>query len=463
MSIVKKFIEVEKKSGLAKVGIVGDAMLDQYFDVSVKKISPEFPIPVMHSKDDLCKSLPGGAANVAYQFRNFSFEVDLLSYLDKEALSVLEEHNIKTKNSLEIKNKIPRKKRFYSDDYPTYRWDVEQDNYGFSESESSIISQNLYENCMQKMGEFNAVVFSDYNKGVFKKDYSELISKIPITVVDPKSGDVRKWKGCTVIKPNLQEAYALSGCKNLNEAGFKILRAAECKAVIITQSGNGVAVFTEDGMQEVKPDSQLPPAESVIGAGDCFTAFLTMALIRNFSIYESANIAWNAGILYVKNKHNKPLNSKDLIKSYDSCSSKLIDDFKDLKNRDYKLVFTNGCFDILHAGHIEVLKFAKKQGDKLIVAINSDRSVGSIKPGRPFVNQDDRVKMVSSLEFVDYVCVFDEQTPYEILNKITPDIIVKGSEYQPKNVVGFDIAKVVTCPMVEGLSTTNLINKIKSS
>jgi D-beta-D-heptose 7-phosphate kinase/D-beta-D-heptose 1-phosphate adenosyltransferase len=182
-----------------------------------------------------------------------------------------------------------------------------------------------------------------------------------------------------------------------------------------------------------------------------------MSLALGLNILESAEIAWEAGVVYVKNKYNQPLHPNDF------STSKIVDP-QFLTERNFKLVFTNGCFDILHAGHLESLKFAKFLGDKLVVAVNTDESVAENKPGRPFVKLKDRMSLLASLEFVDYVVSFSEKTPLEILKTIRPDVVVKGSEYSKENIVGNDfIPEVVVCPMIEGLSTTNLINSIKNS
>jgi D-beta-D-heptose 7-phosphate kinase/D-beta-D-heptose 1-phosphate adenosyltransferase len=303
-----------------------------------------------------------------------------------------------------------------------------------------------------------------------------LISEVPISIVDPKTGDIERWRGCTVFKPNAQEALLLTGCRTINDAGMKLLDQLKCEAVIITQADKGVTVFDhyspvfgvhdDGGIYEIRPTEKLPPAESVIGAGDCFTAFLAMALARGMGIRVAAEVAWRMGVLYVKNRHNKPLSRLDLVKAFDPARAKIIvgcpEDY--LGNRDYKLVFTNGCFDILHAGHLATLRFAKSCGDKLVVAVNTDESVAKLKPGRPFVTLEDRMEMLASLEFVDFVVMFDEPTPLQIIKRIKPDVLVKGAEYEKEKIVGYGIVKeVVTAPMVEGLSTSSLIEKIKAT
>lgn len=457
--LLNKFckLNLECKSS-PKIAVVGDAMIDEYFDVKVKKISPEFPIPVMHSEDQESHNFPGGAANVVYQINNFkSVQGFLVGFVDEQAEKVFSEKNVNTKYCLQIENLIPRKRRFYSNDFPTYRWDIEKENYG--------LGKNLEPSCKKladKANEnFDVIIFSDYDKGVLKHHLYKLINKPAISIVDPKSGPLSRYKNCTIFKPNASEAVALSGCKTIQDAGEKLLRELNCQAVIITQAGDGISVFYNESenvvCKEIRPKAKLPTAESVIGAGDCFIAFLAMGLALGLSTLEAAEVAWEAGVIYVKNKYNQPLHPNNL------STSKIVEP-ESLSERDFKLVFTNGCFDILHAGHLESLKFAKSLGSKLVVAVNTDESVAENKPGRPFVKLQDRMNLLAGLEFVDYVVSFKEKTPLEILKIIKPDVLVKGSEYSKENIVGNDIVpEVVVCPMVEGLSTSNLINAIKNS
>ena len=459
--IFKKFIELDKDK--TKIGVVGDAMIDQYYHVNIKKISPEFPIPVMASDCESSLDQPGGAANVAYQFKDFNVEVNLISFIDKLSKDFFVSKNLDVSLSVEIDVKIPRKKRFYSQGFPTYRWDVEKFLYGIEDIHSQ--SNKLKNKSIDQ--KFDCIIFSDYEKGVFCNDWpQELIKKYPLTIVDPKSNDINKWKGCTVFKPNAKEAICISGKNNLIDAAKFLKDVLDCKGVVVTNGGDGIVIVTDEVL-EIKPNKKIK-AKSVIGAGDCFIAFLGLSLARGFSIEESVEISWHAGFNYVQNQYNQPL-----LKSafFDVLDQKRIT--PDFSNRDYKLVFTNGCFDGgLTAGHVECLKFAKQQGDKLVVAINSDASVKRLKgQERPFVPLDQRMNIVAALEFVDYVVSFEEDDPLELVKKIKPDIIVKGGDYNLKDVVGNELAEVRICPKYECLSTTqkssikewriDLLHKIK--
>lgn len=474
MSALEEFFSLDLNGPEVHIGVVGDAMVDEYFNVKVKKISPEFPIPVMHSDTDQSEDYPGGAANVAYQFKHFNAKANLIAFTDKDADLALSLKGINTAMCVNIDTRIPRKRRFYSDDFPTYRWDVEQPHYGLGH-ELDRKCFELYEKAQRNSDTFNVMIFSDYDKGVLSKYMDLLIPEVPISIVDPKNKNFERWRGCTVFKPNAQEAMSLTGCSSVVEAGQKLLDMLNCEAVVVTEAGQGVTVFDrynpingvrdDGGIYEIRPTSKLPPAESVIGAGDCFMAFLAMALARGMKIRRAAEVAWEAGVLYVRNRHNKPLDRQDILNRFDAAANKIIVGYPEEylpTPRNYKLVFANGCFDILHAGHIETLRRAKALGDKLVVAVNTDESVSKLKPGRPFVGLDDRMKMLAALEVVDYVVPFDEPTPLSLIKRIKPDVIVKGSEYEKEKIVGYGLAEVVTVPMVDGLSTSALIQKIKA-
>ena len=455
---------IESLPSNLKIGIVGDSMLDEYFNVNVRKISPEFPIPVMHSEESSpTEILPGGAANVAYQFQHINKNTYLCSFLDNQADDVLKKYNINTSLSVNINPYlIPRKKRFYSSDFPTYRWDVEKFNCGMNDSTLMKACEKLRQNILSQS--FDVLIFSDYDKGLF---YNSVVSSLAkdhpcsIRIVDPKK-DIFKWHGCTLIKPNTLEAFAITNQKDKREQIKSILNQTNCSQVIITSEGNGFVGYDEDYFEHHNK-RKIQQANSVIGAGDCFIAFLGLCLGNKVPLKESAEFAFSMGLIYVTEKHNKPLDINIIKKDIYGNASKIID-YKQLKNRDFKLVVTNGCFDILHAGHLTSLEFAKKQGDKLLVAVNSDESISRLKPNRPINKLDHRMTMLASLECVDYVSWFDGDTPLNLMQELKPDILVKGEDYKNKEVVGLEYSgKVVFAPFVDGLSTTKIIESIKKS
>lgn len=444
------------------VGIVGDAMIDQYYDVSVKGVSPEFPIPVMACTDDTPIERPGGAANVAYQLSNFPYEAKLISLLDTEAKRLLTQCGVDTSLSKLMSGRNPRKKRLYSSGFPLCRFDVEAPDYGLSQDVMAIKTGEIWKVLQAEL--FDAVVFSDYGKGLLGEVRSECLLRFPVSVVDPKLGDIRRWKGCTIFKPNESEALRLSGQSTVSEAGAALVSMLECN-VVVTRAGKGVSVFRPNEPEAFigKPSRQ-GQVESVIGAGDCFVAFMTMALCRGHDICSSVEIAYEAGSLYVRNKHNEPLSPSSVRRSIDPCGSKVVegDLRKFFSGRDYRLVFTNGCFDFLHPGHVHSLRVAKSHGDRLVVAVNTDRSVSRLKPGRPLQTLEERLSMLTSCEYVDYVVVFDEDSPECVIRQIMPDAVAKGDEYCESSIVGSGIVpEIIRIPMLPDHSTTRLLDRVR--
>jgi D-beta-D-heptose 7-phosphate kinase/D-beta-D-heptose 1-phosphate adenosyltransferase len=296
------------------------------------------------------------------------------------------------------------------------------------------------------------VILSDYGKGLFYFNdlTQDLIKKCKISIVDPKDGNLDKWKGCTIFKPNLKEALSLSGKNTVEEAGNYLLGYLGCQAVVITESENGVSVFDASGFTKISPDKKSIKVESVCGAGDCYTAFLGMALCRGLNIQEAAQVAWEAGKRYVQNKYNKPLFPIDF-------SSGIVDDPEILSKRDFNLVVANGCFDLgLTEAHVKLFEFAKSQGNKLCVCVNSDESMARIKR-KAILPLKERMAIVAANKFVDYVVSFEENTPLELFRKIKPNLIVKGGDYKPEDVAGYGLFPVKIFPLVSSMSTTEKI------
>lgn len=444
-----------------RVGVIGDAMLDEYFDVKVKKISPEFPIPVMHSDEaEPSLVLPGGAANVAFQLANFNKKTFLCSLLDGHAEAVLSRHGIDTSLSVRIDPcHVPRKRRFYSDGFPTYRWDVERPLYGSEKDTLRSYCAELKRKIDQS--EFDVLIFSDYDKGVFFDDIVSELSRThrcAIRMVDPKN-DILKWKGCTLIKPNLSEAKSITGKSKVVDQIEEIMNMTSAGSVVITRGGDGFSGYDGSHFEHDVLQSS-DKVNSVIGAGDCFIAFCGLCLGNGVDLRRASEFSFNMGAIYVTDKHNKPLDHQRITTFIDKPRSKIVSP-ETLAKRDFTLVMTNGCFDLLHAGHLDSLNFAKRHGEKLVVAVNGDDSVSRLKPGRPINKLADRMSMLSNLECVDYVVSFDEDTPLEVIRKIVPDVLVKGFDYDGKEVVGSDIVKsVVLAPMLDGFSTTGILGRI---
>lgn len=435
-----------------RIAVFGDAILDEYYEVSANRVSPEFPIPVMKSSKDNPKIVLGGAANVCKQFSNFNFDVSLFALTNENIKVFAGDINM---DGCIFSKGVPIKKRFYSDGFPLCRLDIEGDNYNLSPGAMKELQDKLLQNMLESEP-FSVVIFSDYDKGLLKgrDDLIKNLDDSIITIVDPKKHPVERWRGCTIMKPNAAEAAEMSGQSDWRRQCEYFMRKTDCQAVVITQAGDGVVGNVQGGWFEYKPAVKKTP-RSVVGAGDAFIAFLSMCMAHSIDIRKAVEISFDACSLYVDKAYNSPLHPHQI------APSKFVDP-RIFTKRDFTLTFTNGCFDILHPGHVELLKFAKSKADKLVVALNSDESVKrQNKPHKLVNNLEYRKTMISALEYVDFVVSFDEDTPREIMNVMCPEVLVKGSEYADP--VGSEIVgEVFSFPMVSGHSTTSLINKIKS-
>jgi D-beta-D-heptose 7-phosphate kinase/D-beta-D-heptose 1-phosphate adenosyltransferase len=349
--------------------------------------------------------------------------------------------------------------------------------------------KRLQERLMGHVKKLNpdVVILSDYGKGTFKKVYPDveygksmadglrgdnLPQKVKktswvnpsksmwmqgdwITIVDPKNDDLREWKGCTVFKPNNHEAKALTGLSDHKDQAEFMKNVLGCESVIVTHGGEKVVGC--DKSKWLFYGGHTGEARYPIGAGDCFIATLAMAY-PFFSPEEAAKIAYEMGAIYVntKDRYIGPeniLNDESKIKTPEELA-------KIIGTHSVKFGFTNGCYDILHSGHMQLLKFAKGKCDKLIVALNDDDSVRRLKgQGRPVKPLEQRLKVLECMESIDYVTYFSEDTPLETIQTIKPHCIIKGEDYEKEKVVGYNEVKgkVYLCPLFDNQSTSNYV------
>lgn len=444
---------------MKKIAVIGDIILDIYEYGNVSRISPEFPVVILKSSQNEKAFLPGGAANVAYQFKYLDINPVLFGFADKETYEYLKD--IDTSGIIVSEQLSPRKIRFYHEDYPLLRWDKEDKN--------NYDNNLLLNKFIDRIDEFEIVLISDYDKGTLNEDVSKKIieecNKRNIkTIVDSKKN--YKWfDGCSIFKPNEKEA------KDILKQDFidviKLQKIINCKSVVVTSSGSGFIGSDENLLFCYKNQCYTKEVNSVIGAGDCFLAFLSYCLYNGYTLENASYVAFNAGVCYVKQKHNHPVSWYEVHRKIDPIGSKICN-LKQCKEivdnifNNYKWIFTNGCFDIIHAGHINTLSFAKSKGDKLIVAVNSDSSVKKLKgESRPIIQQDERAKILASMEFVDLVLIFDEEDPFKLIKEINPSVVVKGSEYKGLNIVPEDFSgEVAFAPMYKDMSTSKIIKSI---
>ncbi|WP_258108168.1 D-glycero-beta-D-manno-heptose-7-phosphate kinase [Campylobacter lari] len=443
-----------------KILVVGDFMVDHYIWCDCTRISPEAPVMVMKSqKED--KRL-GGAGNVYANLKSLGAEVFALGLVGDDESGRFLKENLNAKLLVEKDRKTPLKSRVLSHSQQVLRLDDENDFD--TKLEDEIIKE--YKKIAK---DYDAIILSDYAKGVLTSKVTKALIEYANTLnlpilIDPKGSDFSKYQNATLLTPNKKEATLALGVEkidNLEKALKKLKDDLNLTYSIITLSEEGIALFDEK--LHIIPAKALEVYD-VTGAGDSVIAMLAYALALKVDIAKACELANDAAAVVVAKvgsvsvsleeiKNLKKASFEDKIKSKEELV-KLI--------QGQKVVFTNGCFDIMHYGHIKYLEKAKKLGDILVVGLNSDESVKRLKGNsRPINLEFQRACMLASMYFVDYVVIFDEDTPYELIEFLKPDVLVKGSDYKGKEVVGSNLVKKVELiDFEDGFSTTNIINRI---
>ena len=460
--------------------VVGDLMIDHYLWGSCERISPEAPVQVVDIQKET--TVLGGAGNVVNNLVSLGANVHVASVIGddengKELLRMLEKIDVDTSNIITQKGrKTSKKSRVIASNQQIIRYDKESKED--VELSSSVSLARVIEKDIAK---YDAIILSDYGKGVLTERFTQNIIEIANkngtkVFVDPKGSDYSKYKGAYTLTPNKKEASLATGIEieneeSLKEALVKLKRECALDLSLITLSEDGIAIFDE---QLRRFPTVAKEVYDVTGAGDTVIASLAFAISSGKSIDEAcvfANLA--AGV--VVGKIGSATVTLDEIEEYESAlhkssSESHIKSFDEIarlveryKKEGKKIVFTNGCFDILHVGHVKYLQEAKSFGDVLIVGLNSDASVRRLKgPSRPVNPVEDRAYLLAALEAVDFVVPFEEDTPYELIRMIRPDVLVKGGDYAGKEVVGTEFAKELRLvDFVAGKSTTNTIEKIQ--
>lgn len=478
-----ELIPMIENLGKGKITVAGDVMLDSYWYGDTKRISPEAPVPVVKiGSSDL---RPGGSANVAMNIGSLGSECDMIALTGDDELCTELENKLKqfkiNPKFQKIKNcKTISKLRIISQHQQLLRIDHED---GFPNVKRDLI-EKYYEASIK---DSNIVVISDYAKGTLKSSREWIEKAVKLSkpvIVDPKGSDFSKYRNATIITPNYQEFEdAVGTCRSENDIikkGSGLIRELNLSTLLITRGDKGMTlIFDED--QYINVNAQTKEVFDVTGAGDTVVAALASALASGTDLLSAVRIAnYAAGI--VVSKLGTAFTTKEEIKSI--LLSEVKKEFKPLKKgvvelnelfdllshskkRGEKIVMTNGCFDILHPGHIDYLRKAKKLGDRLIVAVNSDDSVKNLKgEQRPFNSVQTRMSMLDALESTDWIIEFGEDTPLNLIERILPDVLVKGGDYIIKDIAGAKAViqnggEVKTMDFLEGHSTTGLINRIK--
>ena len=471
-------INLQNKS--PKLLVIGDLMIDQYLWGSCERISPEAPVQVINVESE--STVLGGAGNVVNNLKKLGAQVDIISVvgnceISNELINLLADIKVQTKYLITQKNRITSKKsRIIASQQQVVRYDRE------SSDDIDIESQNTIIETFNKIVEdYEVILLSDYGKGILTKKLTQSLINIAKkhdkkVLIDPKGIDYLKYKGAYLLTPNKKEASIATKINivddtSLADAVLKLKSICDLDVSLITLSEHGIAIYDD----ELRIHSAIAKEVfDVTGAGDTVLASLGFAIACGYDIDEAAAFSNLAGGVVVGKIGSATTTLNEIIE-YESSLNKSSSDkhiktqveiaalSEELRSKGKRIVFTNGCFDLLHAGHISFLETTKSFGDVLILGLNSDRSVTSLKgKERPINIQADRAYILAALEVVDYVVIFDEDTPYELIKTIKPHILVKGADYKGKEVVGQDIAdELKLVEFVDGKSSTQTIEKIK--
>jgi len=470
------------KEAKPNILVIGDLMIDHYLWGSAERISPEAPVQVV----DIAKesSVLGGAGNVINNLISLGATVNVASVVGddeiaKELTIMLKSIGVKTEGLItQAGRKTSKKSRVIASNQQILRYDKES-----KETISSASVEKIIKAIEKDLFVTDMIILSDYGKGVISERLAQeviaLAGKQKIKVlVDPKGTDYSKYRGAHMLTPNKKEASEATGVEikddaSLERALLSLKEQCDLDRSMITLSEDGIAIY--DGEVKRFP-TVAQEVFDVTGAGDTVIASIAFALSAGLSIEETARFS-NLAAGVVVGKVGSATVTLDEIEIYESKlhqsnSDAHIKSFEEIdrivkraKAHNQRVVFTNGCFDILHVGHVKYLQEAKGFGDILIVGLNSDASVRELKgPTRPVNTEDDRAYILAALDAVDYVVKFSDDTPHDLIKMIAPDVLVKGGDYEGKKVVGTEFSKVLKLvDFVDGKSTTKTIAKIQGS
>lgn len=469
----------------AKVFVLGDVMLDKFVYGTVKRISPEAPVPVLHSQSE--KTMLGGAGNVARNVVSLGGEVLLVGALgaDPEADliqgSLVEKEGVSGHFVRVPNHPTTTKVRYVSGGQQIMRLDIERP-LRLGPHEMDIICDCLSEN----VRDLSALVLSDYAKGVLVPALVRRVidiaraHRVPV-IVDPKTPHVAQYAGAAVLTPNAAEAAMMTGIECVDDhsagAATKALHErAGVDAIVLTRGAQGMTIFDPGGPANVPIHIRAHAVEvfDVSGAGDTVVAALALAVASGASVETAARIGNAAAGIAVGKQGTAVVHGRELsavLGGSKDGDPKVVDNataaevVADWKASGLLVGFTNGCFDLLHPGHVELLKHARATCDRLVVALNTDASVRRLKgDSRPVQTEHARSIVMAAIDNVDLVTLFDEDTPKRLIELLRPDCLIKGADYTVETIVGADFVasyggKVILVPIERGHSTSSMITR----
>ena len=464
--------------------VVGDLMLDEYLWGKAERISPEAPVQVVDVVREELRL--GGAGNVVNNLVALGAQVAVCSVVGEDAngRALLEDF---TRRGVAVDaifrdpaRRTSRKTRVVASHQQIVRIDRESRDPLSVEIEERVCSW-----ITGHAASFNAILLSDYLKGVLTRRVIEAVvaaarpTAIPV-LVDPKGIDFARYQGATILTPNRKEAEAAAGIpildtQSLGQAAGLIMAQAGLENLLVTRSEEGMSLFSRSG-ETVHIPTVAREVFDVSGAGDTVLASLAIGVAAGLGMAEAARLANIAAGIAVGKLGTSTVSPDEIINAVALTHSDSDSKIKHLdvltaiitaeKARGKQVVFTNGCFDLLHAGHVKYLQKARSLGDLLVLGLNSDASVRRLKgEKRPLIGEEERAHILAALDCIDYVVIFDEDTPLELITALKPHILAKGGDYTADGVVGKDVVeayggRVELVTFVDGKSTTNIIERI---
>src|SRR6478672_6698409 len=468
---------------------VGDLMLDEFVYGEVSRISPEAPAPVIAVQRS--ETNIGGAGNVARNIASLGARCIFVGMVGEDEAGAKLEAQLARESLIESvlvcdpARPTTRKVRFVSEHFSTH---MLRADWELARPASTEIEQQLIDAILPLVPRADIVLLSDYAKGVLTArvirnviDAAKKLGKR--VIVDPKSANLAIYRGATLLKPNRKEFAEATRSradteKNIADAAQEIMQLADCEAVLVTEGEHGMTLVPRAG-EVIHVPGHPVKVRDFSGAGDTVAAALALALAAGADWETALRIANAAAAVAVGKKGAATVTPAELRRKILPHASLAAEDkivvaggdldihLADWRRQGLRVGFTNGCFDILHPGHVKVLTAARGVCDRLIVGLNSDASVRRLKgEGRPVQDERARAEVLAALEAVDLVAIFEEDTPIDLITKIKPSVLVKGGDYTREQVVGYDVVEacggeVVLVDILEGHSTTSLVDRAR--
>jgi D-beta-D-heptose 7-phosphate kinase / D-beta-D-heptose 1-phosphate adenosyltransferase len=489
--VFENLLKAVSKLGSPKVLLVGDFMLDAYVYGDADRISPEAPVPVLkvNRTDYSC----GGAGLVAANICALGGIPICIGIIGKDSSGEEIKKRLKKLGAdisgLMMISERPTttKQRLIGLAQHRHQQQLFRMDYELTEPLSNEQYERLVTIFKNKLKQADIVCLQDYNKGVLAETFCQKAIKLAAkahkkVLIDPSPvTDYKKYTGATLITPNRQETrlgvgFEIKTIDDAEKAAKQLIQKLKLESIVITLDKEG-AYLKSPGFNEHIP-TRPRNVYDVTGAGDTVLATLALMLAAGCDYKTAVQLSNIAGGIEVEKFGGATVTVEEIISEITYLNrgnsgklhsiDLLIAELAWRRKKNHKIVFTNGCFDVIHRGHIEFLKFCKNHGDVVVVGLNSDSSVKALKgPDRPIHNEIDRAAVLAALETVDYITIFNELTPLNLIKKVSPDVLVKGQDWEKKGVVGTDFVKsyggkVVLMPLVKGKSSTSIIEKMKS-